>query len=248
MPDTDHLRNAPIVEALLDIQVTLPEKTIPESLEGLQRKLGGRYPAKQIRKNFQGELTFAADAAPVAKTLERFGGYQFASSDGKEVVQARLDGYSFSRLHPYTNWEQFSSLAREGWREYAKLLKPVSVNRIALRYINRIPLPVPFSDFTEYVLTAPRVAPTLSLDLKQFFFRAVTQDEKAKATVVITETVEETTTSSLHVPLILDIDVFRMGSFPKEAEKLWPLFAPLHDLKNRVFFESVTPATLELFL
>jgi hypothetical protein len=38
-----------------------------------------------------------------------------------------------------------------------------------------------------------------------------------------------------------------LGAFPKEAEKLWPLFSPLHDLKNRVFFESVTPATLELF-
>jgi uncharacterized protein (TIGR04255 family) len=247
MPESEHLRNAPIVEALLDIQVTLPPKTIPENLDALQRKLGGRYPTKQIRKNFQGELSFSADATPVAKTSERFGGYQFGTADGKEVMQARMDGYSFSRLQPYTNWDQFSSLAREGWREYAKLFKPVSVNRIALRYINRIPLPMPFSDFTEYVLTAPRIAPTLSLNLKQFFFRAITQDDKAKATVVITETVEETTTSSLHVPLIFDIDVFRLGAFPKEAEKLWPLFSPLHDLKNRVFFESVTPATLELF-
>lgn len=247
MTESEHLAHAPVVEALLDIQVTLPKGVESDDLASVQQRLGDRYPQKQIRKAWQSELTFRPDGAPQAKTSESPSAFLFSSSDGKEILQARADGFGFSRLQPYTDWQSFSALAKEGWREYNKLLKPEAINRIALRYINRILFPLPFTDLAEYVITGPRVAPDLALNLKSFFFRAVTQDEKAKATVVITETIEETTTSSLHIPFILDIDVFRVGSFPKEPDKLWALFSPLRQLKNRVFFESITPAAKELF-
>ncbi|SRR6266478_2716658 len=247
MTESEHLPRAPVVEALLDIQVTLPKGVEPDDLAALQQRLGKKYPQKQVRKTWQSELILRPDGVPQTRTSESPSGYLFSSSDGKDVIQARPDGFAFSRLPPYNDWDSFSALAKEGWREYNKLMKPESVNRIALRYINRISLPLPFSDLSEYLLTGPQLAPNLSLNLKSFFFRAVTQDEKAKATAVVTETVEETTTSSLHVPFILDIDVFRVGAFPKEPDKLWPLFSPLRELKNRVFFESITPAAKELF-
>lgn len=247
MPKSEHLIHAPIVEALLDIRVSLPDSVSNDDLAAVQQRLGGRYPAKQVRRIWSGHLAFPPDGPPQAKASEEKGGYQFTSADAKEVVQSRPDGFAFSRLHPYTDWDTFSSLAKAAWKHYAKELKPRTVNRIALRYINRLPLPLPLSDLADYLRTGPSIAPDLPQDLKTFFFRSVLLDDEAKATVIVTEAVEESGGDTTKLPLILDIDVFRAGVFPTDAEKLWGLFAPLHDLKNRVFFGSITDATRELF-
>ncbi len=247
MSEIEHLDNAPIVEALLDIHVKLPKKTKSSDLEAVQSSLKSGFPLKQLRKTWQSETMLRPDAAPLTKTSEASDSIQFLSADQKQVIQARLESYSYSRLQPYTDWEDFSETAKAGWKAYCKILRPESIDRIALRYINRLPLPLPFSDLSDYVRTGPRLSPDLPLSLKAFFFRVVTHEADAKATVIVTETIEEPKGTSLHIPLIFDIDVFRVGSFPKDPEKLWELFPPLRDIKNRVFFSSLTPAAKDLF-
>jgi uncharacterized protein (TIGR04255 family) len=246
MIEAEHLARAPIVEALLDIGVVPSAAKAEDRLAEVQSRLGGQYPTKQIRKTWTGQLEFRPDAAPLAKGAEGPSALQLTSRDGKEVVQVRPNGFSYSRLQPYTDWVSFSASARAAWHEYAKLVEPQSVNRIALRYINRIPLPSPVSDLSDYLQTGPTFAPGLPQPPKAFFFRAVLADEISRSTVILTETVEEGK-NDLSVPLILDIDVFRVGVFPVETEKLWALFPSLHEAKNRYFFNSITEATKELF-
>lgn len=245
MTEPEHLENAPIAEALLDIRVVLPQKVSADELAGVQARFKAKYPTRQVRKLWTGAVEFRPGEDPVAKAAEGPKGFLFSSADGKEVVQAREDGFSFSRLHPYTNWEQFSESARSAWEAYTTVLKPRSVIRIALRYINRIPLPLPFSDIRDYVATGPMIAPELPQLMKAFFLRVVVQDEQTKATVVITETMEEPKDEST-MPLILDIDAYRTGAFPTEGDKLWTQLGHLHELKNRVFFSSITDATKDL--
>jgi uncharacterized protein (TIGR04255 family) len=244
MTEPEILAHAPIAEALLDIQVRLPDQAEVENLQNVQSRLGDRFPTKQIRKSWSSQFEFRADAAPVAKAAEGLDGYQFRSLDNKEVIQARMNGFAYSRLNPYIDWEHFSRAAKAAWNDYAAIMKPRSVTRIALRYINRILLPHP-ADLDEYLTTGPRIASTLPQSITTFFLRAVLQDDASKATVIITETNEEPT-RELRLPLILDIDVFRVGMFTCDTEKLWTQFSPLRELKDRVFFESITDATKEL--
>ena len=83
--------------------------------------------------------------------------------------------------------------------------------------------------------------------LSSFFFRLVIPVDEAEAFASITETIAEGEVSKGVVPVILDIDVFRMGAFPIVAERLWPSFEQLRELKNRFFFRSLTDKAKELF-
>jgi uncharacterized protein (TIGR04255 family) len=171
----------------------------------------------------------------------------FASTDGRQVVQARLDGFTFSRLKPYDKWESLRDEARELWLQYVRFASPEAITRIALRYINRIEIPLPIRDFKEYILTTPEIAPDLPQGLDSFFMRLVIPDPKGQAVVIVTETVEPVDEANKRLPLIFDIDVFRAVAFNVRDNVMWETFESLHDLKNEIFFKSITPKAKELF-
>jgi uncharacterized protein (TIGR04255 family) len=244
MKDVEHLSRAPIVEALLDLRVASPNTDLHAGLDEIQSRLSSGYPTKQATKIWTGSFQLPAEGEPVATASESLSGYQFTSTDGKQVVQARPDGFAFSRLHPYTNWSDFLGAARSAWDVYAAVTKPDGISRVALRYINRIPLPAPLRKIGDYLHTGPFFASGLPQSTESLFFRAVVNDEKSAATVVITEAIEESPHMGT-VPFILDIDVFRSGYF-RADDSLWEQFSSLHEAKNRFFFESITDATKEL--
>jgi uncharacterized protein (TIGR04255 family) len=245
MTETEVFRKAPIVEALFDIRALLPESVTLDTLATFQERLAGKYPSKQVRSTWTAQLQVKAEG-PVAKGSGGPIGYMFKSADGKQIVQARKDGYSFSRLSPYTHWAAFSEEALTLWGKFVALAKPDKVQRVALRYINRMELPLPV-ELKDYVLTAPEIAPQLPQQLLSFFLRLVVPDETSQALAIITETTEDHETSPNQLPLILDIDVYREGTFATEVSKLRPVFEQLRDLKNRVFFGSLTERAKELF-
>jgi uncharacterized protein (TIGR04255 family) len=78
--------------------------------------------------------------------------------------------------------------------------------------------------------------------------RLVIPDPKAQAVVIVTETVEPIDESTNRLPLIFDIDAFRMAAFSVQDQTLWETFEHLHNLKNDIFFKSITPKAKELFL
>jgi len=247
MTSPEHLPHAPITEAILDIACTLPANVDHESLAGYQSKLGGRYPGKQVRNQWKSVLEVSGSGPPIAKSDGGPIGYLFRTADTKQVVQARLNGFTFSRLQPYVSWDALSAEARLLWDAFVAFAKPTNVTRIAVRYINKMPLPLPISDFKEYVLTGVEIAPTLPQAVTEYFFRVAIPVQDPQAVAILTQTIDTSDAPKGTLPLILDIDIFRQGSFPITPAKLWPLFSPLHDLKNRFFFESITDKTKELF-
>ena len=48
-------------------------------------------------------------------------------------------------------------------------------------------------------------------------------------------------------PIILDIDVFRQSTTEINKDGVWELLGKMRDLKNKIFFESVTEQALRLF-
>lgn len=175
-------------------------------------------------------------------------GYLFhAPPDDKKIVQARLDGYTFNKLKPYNNWEEFSSEAKELWGKYLKVAKPVNVTRLALRYINRTELPLPFTDFKEYLLTVPEIGPDILNALSGFFARLVIPNSDIQANAVITETMEKIDDKAEVLPFIFDIDVSRNYVFEPQSDEIWQTLNRLREFKNQIFLNSLTEKAKELF-
>lgn len=238
--------NPPITEALLDIRVNLPQETTLETLLSFQSEIKEHFPNKKERH--MGTFQIKTGAAPeVLASADRTDGYMFYASDNKKIVQARLDGFTFNKLKPYSKWEVFSQEAKYLWEHYVEVAKPINIVRLALRYINRIEIPLPFGDFKEYILTAPEIAPVIPQGLAQFFMQLVIPNADIQATAVVTETIEKTDDKSKVLPLIFDIDVSRNLILDSKSDEIWNIMDNLRNFKNQIFMNSITEKTKELF-
>jgi len=236
---------APIKEAVLDLRVELPPTVSLDQLSTFQERIRERYPQKRERKHWEATLGFNEGGlqAPVSKG--GVDGFLFSSADGLNIVQARLDGFTFNRLHPYDRWDTFRDEAMRLWEHYVQIATPTAVKRLALRYINRLELPLPFKDFKEFILTTPEIAPALPQGLKTFFMRLEIPHDSYQAVAIITETMESVSNAVL--PLIFDIDVIRETTGSPSNSEIWQAFEQLRDFKNEIFFNSITEKAKELF-
>lgn len=241
--------NPPVIEALLDIQVTPSPNASLSNLSLLHEQIADRFPKMSERMSVSFEFQTNNTAEPaVTSSAGGIDGYIFSSQDGTRVVQARLDGFTFSKLRPYENWATLRNEAREIWSVYLSLTQPVNVKRVALRYINRILLPMPFQDFKEYILTIPEIASGVPQGLDHFLMRLVIPQPDSGAVVILTETTELLKPGDTHLPVIFDIDAFFQDrEFVPKSEEVWEALQLLHTVKNSIFFSSITPKTEELF-
>jgi uncharacterized protein (TIGR04255 family) len=242
-----HLRNAPIIEAVLDIRVQpSPDVTIP-ILQSLHERVRDQYPEvsgrMEIEARVQSQAPFETidEASVQAKQV----GFFFWARDKRQAMQARLDGFSFSRLRPYQEWELLRDEAMKLWVAYSEIARPTGLTRIALRYINRIEVPLS-GDFDDYLNTFARLGKDCPQTISELFMRVVTHH--SLGTVVLSEAIDKNGATDSFVPVILDIDAFRSVSLPIAAkDEMWSILEELRSLKNDVFFSSITPKTEALY-
>jgi uncharacterized protein (TIGR04255 family) len=134
-------RKAPITEAVIDLRVTLPEETRVEALRDLHTRLTDTY---EPPKEFFEALAHInlAGPSPITRTERSHRGYRFDRADAKRVLTVKLDGFSYSFLPPYDRWESFRGEAKQLWDLYRDTYRPTLVTRVAVRYINRINVPL----------------------------------------------------------------------------------------------------------
>lgn len=246
MREWPYLPNAPIKEAILDIQVTLPSDIALRHLERIHEAIKGQYPKKRTRKRL--EASFDLTSGLFTPAPAKVDGFVFQSPDLRQAFQARLDGFTVNQLAPYATWEALRDEAQRLWGLYASMAKPEAIRRIALRYVNRLELPLPIAEFKEYVRTAPDIAPGIPHAVSAFFMRLEIPHPDG-AVAIVTETIEkvEKRSSGDVVPFILDIDVIRQEPIAPDAADLWGKFGQLRDMKNEIFFSTITPKAEALF-
>ena len=101
MPVPDRFPNAPITEALLDLRVELPSHIDLAQLATFQDAIRDRYPDRRERLLVQSHFEIEQGAVIAHPSTGGLYGYLFTSPDRRQVVQARLNGFTFSRLKPY---------------------------------------------------------------------------------------------------------------------------------------------------
>lgn len=240
--------NPPITEAIFDIRVSLPKDTTIELLATFQDEIKDSFPTRKDRRKLQGGFQFHPNNPPKVLTpSDTVDGYLFHSKDGKKIVQARLDGFSFNMLKPYSNWESFSEEANTLWQHFINIANPINVTRLALRYINRIELPLPFNDFKEYVVTIPEVGPNIPVAVSDFFCKLVTTNVDKNITAIITENIDTKKQTLEKLPLIFDIDAFKQVNLKPTGSDVNDIMEELRNFKNDIFLNSLTDKTKELF-
>lgn len=246
MPEPRRLRNPPITEAIIDIRVETDVGFDVALLRAAETMLADSYGLEAEQHQVRGTLEVAGDQP---MTLEQgepaLAGYTFRSRDERFVVQFTVEGLTLSQLRGYTAWEDLAAEAARLWDVYSGLAHPRRILRIGTRYLNTIAIVPPGADPNAYFTTLPAVPEGVRVAAGSFLVRMVLHEEEPPFSASVTQFLERADEGA--VRLILDIDAFSRETYAVDASIIWGALAGLRDLKNRVFFGSVTEKTLGLF-
>jgi len=238
-------KNAPIQEAVFDIRVNKVSNLDIEYYASLTESVLSEYPQTKRKLQVSGKYRFEKSDFITEHGTPKEMGVIFTNEKGNKKVQFRKDGFTFNQLRPYTNWDKFSKEAFKYWNIYKNELQPDSINRIALRYINKIDLPL-IDDliFDDYFLNIPQLPSTFVQGYQSLFQRIKAQCSIGDFTANVTSKFDKPEDNCL--PFILDIDVFGLRNFSIE-ENLNEDFLKIRDNKNKIFESLITDKTRELF-
>lgn len=242
---SESFNRAPVTEAIFEVQVELPQEITIEDLEQLCDKIKLEYPTKRSRKRFEGKIEFKKDFPPASESIDLgVDGFLNWSADEKQVVQFRLDGYSFSRLKPYSRWEKHFPEVIRLWSLFSTTTSPVRIKRIAVRFINVIEIPRE-SVLQDYLVNYP-IPPSNGCILNNFFNRIEFNISDKNISAVVTQALANSN-DPINRSIILDIEVFKEINSQISENTIAEVFQVLRDVKNDVFKKSLTKKAGELF-
>ncbi len=233
-----HLKNAPIVEAVVDFRIETPADSIQE-LSEIFSKLDSLFTCSTPINETTGAFNLKTKETSFQhKEIGR----RFEGS--RKVLQVKLNGITFSKLPPYSDWESILREAKKYYTIYTKNIPDCFTKRIALRYINKIELGQDLEKMSSYVTYPPTIPNAIDYDVESYLQRAVVNnpDENLKATWIQALDKQD---KDDPVSIIIDIDIFSFDDF--EHEDVWPKFEVLRNFKNKIFFDCITEKTAEKY-
>lgn len=241
MPKVRHLSKAPILEAVIDFRVTLPKDFDASRFGDLPKVVGTRYPVAEAMQQIETSFTFPVgrQGTAQASSAGRPVGFTFRSRDGLDVAQFGLNGYTYSRLQPYTSWNEMYPEAVRLWREYAKAARPETCSRIGVRYINKIDIPVGGGELSDYLTAPPGVPDGVPDQLAGFLTKVIIQEKDTGISATITQA-SQVQLDPQSAAIILDIEAHRASDAGVLQDEFEDVLDKLHDMKNRLFFGSLT--------
>lgn len=242
-----HYSRAPVVEAIIDIQVKMSEGFSHESFDAVHSKLIERFPTKSPIQmvhmgvgpdvQAEGELQFSSSKTDL--------GLRLTSKDNSRILQVRVNGFTYSHLPPYTSWEVLRNEAHEVWLIFVELCKPQTVVRCALRFVNRIEILKPSIELNDYFCLYPEIPKGIPQDVSGMFMQLQMPQKDLEGIAVINQAVAEPTSPGT-VSVLLDFDLFQVHEYAPGDEVIWHYLDKLRNRKNELFEACITDETRRL--
>lgn len=244
-PDFEVFPNAPIEEAILAFEV--------QTLDDLE--LSGQEFYKRIRSAFPKREVISGPFAPARETEPTILGspalniprmLRFTSEDSKQVVEVSRTLLAFHRLKPYVSWSHFESAVRPVWCDFVTCFEPEAVLQIRMRYVNRILLSGSTVLLRDYFHTHPEVPDSIEPGLYDYLMRLHFHNDQIPAWGLVTQRTERGGETGA-LPVVFDIEVIKGDESPVGEGPLWEHVNALRIYRNRLFFDSITEKTKDLF-
>lgn len=243
-----HLAKAPIVEAVIEVRgragVPWDEMQIKDTL---QRDMKD-YPEIQHIGTVDGSIRFESGkiASFEAKDLG-LQGIQFKRKDQKQIAHFNIDFFSFSRLNPYSSWDSFSTEALRLWEIHHHVLQQIEIQRVGVRFINRILLPTESTPISAVFKEFPSPVPDMRVERVGFIYHDVVTLPNQPYQANIIKTIQPASAIGQGPAVILDIDAFTEEPLEPIKPNLLEALDHLRSLKNSIFFNTVTIQFIKQF-
>lgn len=246
--DTDfpHLDNAPITEALIDIQVRFHKPPTSETLLLVANSIKDEFPLREERHKATLSFNISTQESE-SSVVKDPDGFLLRTEDKKYAAQIMHDRFSFSHLAPYKDWATLSERADKIWSVYRDTTKPDRIVRIAVRFINRLLMPIPIEDFGDYFTKPIEIPDALPQGLANYMTRMVIPEPETNLIATVQQVLDGTAIDN-QLPIIFDIDTFKAVDLAADDnEAISSTLNSLRDYKNRIFFRNLTQKAIDLY-
>lgn len=239
--------NPPITEALIDIKTTPREDVSAVDISDLHQYIKSDYPNKKEQRRIESKIEAKKGEQPIVTSVDRgIFGFFFHSADDKQIVQYKIDGFTFNRLPPYEKWDKIFGEAQRLWGFYKDYLKPTQVTRVAVRYINKINIPLRTFNLDDYFTAAPKMPDDLDQPIEEFYSKITIQFPSTETKAIVTMKTFPTKNPTV-ISILLDIDVFKEVVLGPDDSAIWDILLNHRQIKNDIFEKNITNQTRELF-
>jgi uncharacterized protein (TIGR04255 family) len=239
------LSAAPVVEAIIHWQAPAGVPLEQSVSEILKERLEN-YPTFESVQNFMTKTELPSDGTPLkVRHSTQWQGFILRNEQNTYAAQFTSQGVIFSRLQPYEKWDSFVQEAMRVWNIFLDIAKPIAIQRLGVRYINRIPVEYgedPSSYFSNF---QGHLSP-LGLPIETFFHQDVYRIPGYPYYINWT-CAKEVTPSNDQTAFILDIDVYTTDSILIQEGILDQKLKEMRWLKDKTFFTSITKSAKETF-
>lgn len=239
----EHLPNAPIVEALIHWRARAEKKLDPAALLDQLKVNLPDYPNVQRQQEFGLETEINADGGSL-RQHHTWHGFRFESADKRQVAQYTRNGFAFSRLKLYEDWEKFEAEARRLWCIYRELAEPSEVQRLGVRFINLIP--VEPRDVADLLILPPHSPESIKLPVNAFLHQTKFSIPNHPYELNVVQTLQPPAPPERQsFGLILDLDVGTTQAI--QFDEIDNRLLQMQWIKNKAFFSLVTETALKRF-
>lgn len=236
-------KNPPIIEAICEFQLTQDTQwdlTVPGLL---YEKVKGSYPHREQRMVQEVELTQEPQGLQQRiRTSERI---LLFAPDRKTLIQLGPRLLVVNVLKPYPTWQGFKPRIEEAWNSLQEVVEVRGLERIGLRYINRIEFPTQDTKLEDYFEFYPFIGERLPQRTASFILicEFSFNGDRDRCRVQLIPAVAEEGKSSV----ILDIDYFLAHSCGVEVSAAMSWVEESHNRVEEIFEGCIADKLRSLF-
>jgi uncharacterized protein (TIGR04255 family) len=193
----------PIIEAVCEFRFD-PASTWDMAVPGLlYEKLKEQFPIRKTRHQLINKIQPTPQG--MQHEVNQSAMLQMLSNDEKSLVQVNEQLLSINVLPPYPKWEAFHLSIDQALESYIEVAKPKSIQRVGMRYINRIWLPEAGVKMNEYFNVGPYIGEGLPQNYSNFSLNVLLPYDNNSFLNIQSRNEPNTERG---IPIILDLDFF----------------------------------------
>jgi len=236
-------KRPPITEAVIEFRPKQPLDI--RLISKAEAKFRKNYPLSQ---NFSTMGVRVNPAMQSADVHQEYVGHRLCTNDQTDILTITTASFAVARLAPYPGWDVFRKRAEEDWHQWKSIVGSHQLNRIGIRYINRIDIPVEPTkkiDLDEYLKCFPELPNDSFKALTHYAMQLVLPLEDNCQAIINTGSVPAPLLN--HASFILDFDISREINLPQRDDEIWNLIDKIREYKNYIFEQCITDKARALF-
>lgn len=244
------LENSPIILAILQIRYKLIDSSNFDlnELSRINHLLSSTYPQNVKKHTRQVTIKDQNRAKPTATFHEgHLESIMYISDDKQKNFEITTSKITYSQSSKYEGWEKFVVDVQNTWSIiYEKLLKDkIILTGLSIRNVNKIELTEkeinPVDYFNTVIYAKEGVIPD---NVNVFSLRYVIPMNDQNIHSNVSLSVEPSDGEIL--PFVFDIDVLYNNETDYNTDLIWTMFNKIRDIKNDIFYKTLTDKTIAL--